>query len=77
MVWRALKAIGLILRIPEDEDTEKYLLQGYDLLLFKRIDTARIDGVMMMIAFQREQCSEGVHTMNAKPIIFFIGGLRM
>ena len=49
----ALKAIGLILRIPEDEDTEKYLLQGYDLLLFKRIDTARIDGVMMMIAFQR------------------------
>lgn len=62
----ALKAIGLILRIPEDEDTEKYLLQGYDLLLFKRIDTARIDGVMMMIAFQREQCSEGVHTMNAK-----------
>lgn len=66
MVRRALKAIGLILRIPEDEDTEKYLLQGYDLLLFKRIDTARIDGVMMMIAFQREQCSEGVHTMNAK-----------
>lgn len=62
----ALKAIGLILRIPEDEDTEKYLLRGYDLLLFKRIDTARIDGVMMMIAFQREQCSEGVHTMNAK-----------
>lgn len=61
-----MKAIGLILRIPEDEDTEKYLLQGYDLLLFKRIDTARIDGVMMMIAFQREQCSEGVHTMNAK-----------
>lgn len=52
--------------IPEDEDTEKYLLQGYYLLLFKRIDTARIDGVMMMIAFQREQCSEGVHTMNAK-----------
>lgn len=66
MVRRALKAIGLILRIPEDEDTEKYLLQGYDLLLFKRIDTARIDGVMMMIAFQKEQCSEGVHTMNAK-----------
>ena len=66
MVRRALKAIGLILRIPEDEDTEKYLLRGYDLLLFKRIDTARIDGVMMMIAFQREQCSEGVHTMNAK-----------
>ena len=53
LVRRALKAIGLILRIPEDEDTEKYLLQGYDLLLFKRIDTARIDGVMMMIAFQR------------------------
>lgn len=53
MVRRALKAIGLILRIPEDEDTENYLLQGYDLLLFKRIDTARIDGVMMMIAFQR------------------------
>ena len=64
MVRRALKAIGLILRIPEDEDTENYLLQGYNLLLFKRIDTARIDGVMMMIAFQREQCSEGVHTMN-------------
>lgn len=52
--------------IPEDEETEKYLLQGYYLLLFKRIDTARIDGVMMTIAFQREQCSEGVHTMNAK-----------
>lgn len=52
--------------IPKDEDTEKYLLQGYYLLLFKKINTCRIDGSMMIVAFQREQCSEGVHTMDAK-----------
>ena len=52
--------------IPKDEDTEKYLLQGYYLLLFKKINTCRIDGSMMTIAFQREQYSEGVQQMNAK-----------
>ena len=52
--------------IPKDEDTEKYLLQGYYLLLFKKINTCRIDGSMMSIVFQREQCSEGVEEMNAK-----------
>ena len=36
--------------IPKDEDTEKYLLQGYYLLLFKKIDECRIDGSMMTIA---------------------------
>lgn len=39
---------------------KKYLLQGYYLLLFKKINTCRIDGSMMSIVFQREQCSEGV-----------------
>lgn len=52
--------------IPKDEDTEKYLLQGYYLLLFKKINTCRIDGSMMTIAFQRKQYSEGVQQMNAK-----------
>lgn len=52
--------------IPKDEDTEKYLHQGYYLLLFKQINKYRIDGSMMTITFQREQCSEGVHTMDAK-----------
>lgn len=52
--------------IPKDEDTEKYLLQGYYLLLFKKINTCRIDGSMMTIAFQREQYCEGVQQMNAK-----------
>ena len=52
--------------IPKDEDAEKYLLQGYYLLLLKKINTCRIDGSMMTIAFQREQYSEGVQQMNAK-----------
>lgn len=52
--------------IPKDEDTEKYLLQGYYLLLFKKINTCRIDGSMMTIAFQREQYSEGVQQMHTK-----------
>lgn len=52
--------------IPKDEDTKKYLLQGYYLLLFKKINTCRIDGSMMSIVFQREQCSEGVEEVNAK-----------
>ena len=52
--------------IPKDEDKEKYLLQGYYLLLFKQINKYRIDGSMMTIAFQREQYSEGVQQMNAK-----------
>lgn len=52
--------------IPKDEDTEKYLLQGYYLLLFKKINTCRIDGSMMSIVFQREQCSEGEEEVNAK-----------
>lgn len=52
--------------IPKDEDTEKYLLQGYYLLLFKKINICRIDGSMMSIVFQREQCSEGVEEVNAK-----------
>lgn len=52
--------------IPKDEDTEKYLLQGYYLLLFKKINTCRIDGSMMSIVFQRDQCSEGVEEMNTK-----------
>lgn len=52
--------------IPKDEYIEKYIFQGYYLLLFKRINTARIDGVKMTIAFQREQCCEGVQTLNAK-----------
>lgn len=52
--------------IPKDEDTEKYLLQGYYLLLFKKIDECRIDGSMMTIAFQREQYREGEYTADAK-----------
>lgn len=52
--------------IPNDKDMETSLLQGYYLLLFKSINASRIDGVMMTIAFQREQCSEGVEEMNAK-----------
>lgn len=52
--------------IPNDEDMETSLLQGYYLLLFKSMNASRIDGVMMTIAFQREQCSEGVEEMNAK-----------
>ena len=56
--------------IPKDEDTEKYLLQGYYLLLFKKINTCRIDGSMMSIVFQREQCSEGVEEVNAKVEVY-------
>lgn len=52
--------------IPNDVDVETSSLQGYYLLLFKSINISRIDGVMMTIAFQREQCSEGVEEMNAK-----------
>lgn len=52
--------------IPKDVDVETSSLQGYYLLLFKSINISRIDGVMMTIAFQREQCSEGVKEMNAK-----------
>ena len=52
--------------IPNDEDMETSLLQEYYLLLFKSMNASRIDGVMMTIAFQREQCSEGVEEMNAK-----------
>lgn len=52
--------------IPKDVDVEISSLQGYYLLLFKSINISRIDGVMMTIAFQREQCSEGVEEMNAK-----------
>lgn len=52
------------------EDMETSLLQGYYLLLFKSINTSRIDGVMMTIAFQREQCSEGVEEMNAKVEVY-------
>lgn len=35
-------------------------------MLFKSMNASRIDGVMMTIAFQRDQCSEGVEEMNAK-----------
>lgn len=52
--------------IPKDVDVETSSLQGYYLLLFKSINISRIDGAMMTIAFQREQCSEGVEEMNAK-----------
>ena len=52
--------------IPKDVDVETSSLQGYYLLLFKSINISRIDGVMMTIAFQRDQCSEGVEEMNAK-----------
>lgn len=52
--------------IPKDVDVETSSLQGYYLLLFKSINISRIDGVMMTIAFQREQCSEDVEEMNAK-----------
>ena len=52
--------------ITKDVDVETSSLQGYYLLLFKSINISRIDGVMMTIAFQREQCSEGVEEMNAK-----------
>ena len=52
--------------IPKDEDVETSFLQGYYLLLFKSMNASRIDGVMMTIAFQRDQCSEGVEEMNAK-----------
>ena len=52
--------------IPKDVDVETSSLQGYYLLLFKSINISRIDGVTMTIAFQREQCSEGVEEMNAK-----------
>lgn len=52
--------------IPKDENTDKWLLQGYYLLLFKKIDECRIDGSMMTIAFQREQYREGEHTADAK-----------
>ncbi len=52
--------------IPKDVDVETSSIQGYYLLLFKSINISRIDGVMMTIAFQREQCSEGVEEMNAK-----------
>jgi len=52
--------------IPNDEDMETSLLQGYYLLLFKSMNASRIDGVLLTIAFQREQCSEGVEEMNAK-----------
>lgn len=52
--------------IPKDVDVETSSLQGYYLLLFKSINISRIDGVMMTIAFQREQCSEVVEEMNAK-----------
>lgn len=52
--------------IPKDENTDKWLLQGYYLLLFKKIDECRIDGSMMTIAFQREQYGESVQQMNAK-----------
>lgn len=50
--------------IPKD-DTDKWI-QGYYLLLFKKVDTCRIDGSMMTIAFQREQSEEGVHRIDAK-----------
>ena len=50
--------------IPMD-DTDNWL-QGYYLLLFKKVDTCRIDGAMMTIAFQREQSEEGVHSIDAK-----------
>lgn len=50
--------------IPTD-DTDKWI-QGYYLLLFKKVDTCRIDGSMMTIAFQREQSEEGVHSIDAK-----------
>ena len=50
--------------IPKDH-ADKWL-QGYYLLLFKKVDTCRIDGSMMTIAFQREQSEEGVHRIDAK-----------
>ncbi len=50
--------------IPKD-DTDKWL-QGYYLLLFNKVDTCRIDGSMMTIAFQREQSEEGVHRIDAQ-----------
>lgn len=56
--------------IPKDVDVETSSLQGYYLLLFKSINTSRIDGVIMTIAFQREQCSEGVEEMNAKVEVY-------
>ena len=65
--------------IPKDEDMETSFLQGYYLLLFKSMNASRIDGVMMTIAFQRDQCSEGVEEMNAKVEAYnlFIIDLRM
>ena len=50
--------------IPKD-DTDKWL-QGYYLLLFKKVDTCRIDGSMMTIVFQRELSEEGVHRNDSK-----------
>lgn len=38
----------------------------FKVLVFRKINSCRIDGSMMTIAFQREQCSEGVYTMDAK-----------
>ena len=61
--WHKLYYNNCILK---DVDVETSSLQGYYLLLFKSINISRIDGVMMTIAFQREQCSEGVEEMNAK-----------
>lgn len=52
--------------IPKDDNSDDWRLQGYYLLLFKKIDTCRMDGFMMTIAFQREQSSEGVHTIDAR-----------
>ncbi len=52
--------------IPKAEDVETSFLHGYYLLLFKSMNASKIDGVMMTIAFQRDQCSEGVEEMNAK-----------
>ncbi len=53
--------------IPKDDNLDGcWLLQGYYLLLFKKVDTCRVDGHMMTIAFQREQSREGEHTIDAK-----------
>ena len=50
--------------IPKD-DSDEWLL-GYYLLLFKKVDSCRIDGSMMTIVFQREQSEEGVHRNDSK-----------
>lgn len=52
--------------VPFHEDMEKHLHKGYYLLLFKRINRCRIDGSMMTIVFQKEQCNEAEYIPNAK-----------